>query len=196
MGNKKAGRKISPTWHAGKPPATTLPSAPKMASDWRAVKFSNSRAPPDCECAFSFQVFRNIFAICQALPQSLRMTEPLALVFYEKLIPGQQLVNRLQDLGYRVHASTDTASLKKQLETQKPMLLVTEFSANKTAVHEAIASLKQSPATAHVAVLAYITEANPVLQETARAAGANLIASESGLLEQLPQLLEQVLRLD
>ena len=35
-----------------------------------------------------------------------RMTQPLALVFYEKLMPGSQLVNRLQDLNYRVQAVT------------------------------------------------------------------------------------------
>lgn len=124
------------------------------------------------------------------------MTEPLALLFYEKLIPGQQLFNRLQDLGYRVQTVNDADTLKDELEAQKPMLLIAEFPAAKTVVHDAIASLKQNPATAHVAVLAYIAEGNPILQETARAAGANLIASESGLLEQLPQLLEQVLRLD
>lgn len=124
------------------------------------------------------------------------MTEPLALVFYEKLLPGQQLLNRLKDLGYRVKPVTNLALLKEEVENQKPMLLVAEFPADKTVVHEAIASLKQHPATAHVAVLAYIPEANAVLQETARAAGANLVASEAGLLDQLPQLLDQVLRLD
>ncbi len=37
-----------------------------------------------------------------------RMTQPLALVFYEKLMPGSQLVNRLQDLNYRVQAVNDS----------------------------------------------------------------------------------------
>lgn len=124
------------------------------------------------------------------------MTEPLALVFYEKLLPGQQLLNRLKDLGYRAVAVTDATSLKEQVETQKPMLLVAEFPAEKTAVHEALASLKEHPSTAHVAVLAYTSEANPTVREAARAAGANLVASEAGLLEQLPELLDQVLRLD
>lgn len=124
------------------------------------------------------------------------MTAPLALVFYEKLIPGQQLVNRLQDLGYRVQPVTDAAALLSQASSQTAMLLVAEFPANKPAIQEAVSALKQDPATAHIAVLAYINAANPLLQEQARAAGANLIANESGLLEQLPQLLDQVLRLD
>jgi CheY-like chemotaxis protein len=124
------------------------------------------------------------------------MTEPLAFVFYEKLIPGQQLVNRLQDLGYRVQAVTDAGILEEQVQKHMPMLLVTEFPAEKTPVHQAIVSVKKNPATEHVAVLAYVAEANPALQKTARAAGINLVASESGVLEQLPQLLEQVLQVE
>ncbi|MEO7678194.1 MAG: hypothetical protein ABIV39_15665 [Verrucomicrobiota bacterium] len=124
------------------------------------------------------------------------MTLPLAIVFYEKLLPGQQLVNRLQDLGYRVQAVTDATSLASKVDQLKPMLVVAEFSGDKPAIREAISSLKQNAATAHVAVLAYIAGMNPILQEAARVAGANLIASESGVLDQLPQLLDQVLRID
>ena len=123
------------------------------------------------------------------------MTEPLALVFYEKLLPGQQLVNRLQDLGYRVQAVTDVTVLEEEVQKQKPMLLVAEFPAGKH-VGDAIKALKQNPATAHIAILAYIAGADAALQETARTAGANLTASEAGLLDQLPQLLEQVLQVD
>lgn len=124
------------------------------------------------------------------------MTEPLALVFYEKLIPGQQLVNRLHDLRYRVQSVTDPADLQNEVERQKPMLLVVELQSGKTSILEIITALKQNPDTAHMAVLAYVATTNPVGQETARAAGVNLVASASGLLDQLPQLLEEVLRLD
>ena len=37
--------------------------------------------------------------------------QPLALVLYEKLLPGTQLVNRLQDLNYRVQTVNDAALL-------------------------------------------------------------------------------------
>lgn len=124
------------------------------------------------------------------------MTEPLALVFYEKLLPGQQLINRLHDLGYRTQAVTNAAVLGKEVQTQKPMLLVAEFPAGQPAVRDVIATLKKDPATAHIPILAYMVETNPALQESARTAGANLIASEAGLLDQLPQLLEQVLQVD
>ena len=39
------------------------------------------------------------------------MTQPLALVVYEKLLPGSQLLNRLQDLNYRVQAIANADSL-------------------------------------------------------------------------------------
>ena len=123
------------------------------------------------------------------------MTGPLALIYYEKLIPGQQLVNRLHDLGYRVHVVTDLKLLIEQVEQKKPMVLVTELPAGKT-VQDSISAVKENTSTSHVAVLAYAENMNPTLQETARAAGVNLVAREEGLLEQLPQLLEQVLQVD
>ncbi|MEO5802211.1 MAG: hypothetical protein ABIR24_01670 [Verrucomicrobiota bacterium] len=124
------------------------------------------------------------------------MTEPLALVFYEKLLPGQQLVNRLQDLGYRVQGVTDAKVLEQEVQKEKPMLLIAEFPASKPNVCETIKALKQNSATAHIAILAYTAEADAALQETARAAGVNLIASEAHVLDQLPQLLEQVLQVE
>ena len=39
------------------------------------------------------------------------MSQPLAVVFYERLMPGSQLVNRLQDLNYRVLAINNAALL-------------------------------------------------------------------------------------
>lgn len=124
------------------------------------------------------------------------MTEPLALVFYEKLLSGQQLINRLQDLGYRVQAVTNASLLENEMRSKKPMLLVAEFSANKPEVGHVITTLKNDPATAYIPVLAYLADTNPALRETARTTGVNLIASEGGLLDQLPQLLEQVLQVD
>jgi hypothetical protein len=127
------------------------------------------------------------------------MTEPLAFVFYEKLIPGQQLVNRLQDLGYRVHAVTEANVLEQEVQNLKPMLLIAEFRADPPVLANAISSLKKNPATAHVAILAYIPEmpeGDTTLRDAARTAGTNLIASEAGVLEQLPQLLEQVLQVE
>ncbi len=145
---------------------------------------------------FTARIFFNFLQFAALCFNVWAMTEPLALVFYEKLLPGQQLVNRLQDLGYRVEAVTDAALLEEQAQQQSPMLLVAEFPAEKSAVPDVVTALKKNPATAHIPVLAYVVEASPAFQEIARNAGANLIASEAHVLDQLPQLLEQVLRLD
>ena len=51
------------------------------------------------------------------------MTQPLALVLYEKLLPGSQLVNRLQDLNYRVQTVTEPSTLVECAEQSKPMLV-------------------------------------------------------------------------
>lgn len=124
------------------------------------------------------------------------MTEPLALVFYEKLLPGQQLINRLHDLGYRTQAVTDVNLLESEVQTSMPMLLIAEFPMNKPAVSEALSALKKNSRTEHVPVLAYTVQTTASVQESARAAGAKLIASEKGLLDQLPHLLEQLLQVD
>lgn len=126
----------------------------------------------------------------------IAMTKPLALVFYEKPLPGQQLANRLQDLGYKVQVLTNAANLAGQVAEKLPMLLVTEFSGTNPNVGAALSSIKQNPDTSHVAVLVYIPGATPALQQAARAAGANLTVSERGVLDQLPELLDQVLSID
>ena len=141
-------------------------------------------------------IFAKNFAMRPTLSQSPEVTKPLAIVFYEKLLPGQQLVNRLQDLGYRVQAVTKAAELSEQVGQHKPMLLVAEFPGGTPLVGEAITALRQDTGTAHVAVLVYTAGANPELQKAARAAGANLTVSEPGILDQLPELLDQVLRID
>ena len=126
----------------------------------------------------------------------MAMTAPLALIYYEKLLPGQQLVNRLQDLGYRTGVVTDSGKLVAEVQLQKPMLLIMEFSAKKPAVRDAIASLKANPELAHIPILAYAPVTHESVQELARSAGATMIASEAGLLDQLPQLLDQILSVE
>ena len=68
-----------------------------------------------------------MIAIPRALLQSAPMTEPLALVFYEKLMPGSQIVNRLQDLKYRVRTIGDPALLVESAEQAKPLLVLADL---------------------------------------------------------------------
>ena len=124
------------------------------------------------------------------------MTQPLALVLYEKLLPGSQLVNRLQDLNYRVQSVSDTALLVECCEQAKPMLVLADLSANQKDVCAAISKLKHNPATQHLPVIAFGDEEDQALQKMALDAGATLIVSESALLNHLPQCLDQALSVE
>ncbi len=123
------------------------------------------------------------------------MTQPLALVFYERLLPGSQLVNRLQDRGYRVQAVPVAPLLVIEAEKQKPLLVFADLESTKNEICAAIADLKKNPATAHLPVICFSSEARKDLQAAALAAGA-LTVGDAALLEHLSQLLDQALQLD
>jgi CheY-like chemotaxis protein len=124
------------------------------------------------------------------------MIQPLALVLYERLLPGTQLVNRLQDLNYRVQTLGDADTLVASAEQAKPMLVLAELeSARKNAV-TAIAQLKQNPATQHLPVIAFARENGPELQAAAQAAGVTFLVTEAALLNHLPQFLDQALQVE
>lgn len=124
------------------------------------------------------------------------MTQPLALVLYEKLLPGSQLVNRLQDMKYRVQSVSDPGLLVECCEQTKPMLLLADLSGDRHKVCSAITRLKQHPATRHVPVIAFGNEEAPEIQKAALEAGVTLIVSESALLNHLPECLDQALSLE
>ena len=124
------------------------------------------------------------------------MTQPLALVTYENLLPGSQLANRMQDLGYRVTTVADAARLVEQAAREKPMLVVADLFFTNVNICELITALRKNPDTAHIPVLAFTSAANEKLQEAGRIAGAKIVATEDAMLHHLPQLLEQVLSVE
>ena len=124
------------------------------------------------------------------------MTTPLALVFYENLLPGSQLVNRLQDLGYRVQALGDPATLVEQAEREKPLLVMVDLEPRQEQVCAAIGSLKQHGATCHIPVIALAAGSGGALHDAARAAGATLVVSDTAILVHLEQFLEQALQVE
>jgi CheY-like chemotaxis protein len=121
------------------------------------------------------------------------MTEPLALVLYERLMPGSQLVNRLQDRKYRVQTISDPALLVQSAEQTKPMFVLADLEPSAAKVCEAIGRLRQNPSTAHIPVIGFGTEPSEGIADQARQAGANLIASEAAILGHLDQLIDQAL---
>jgi len=124
------------------------------------------------------------------------MTQPTALVVYEKLLPGTQLVNRLQDLNYRVRAVTDSNTLLACAQQEKPMLVVADLESTRNDICNAIAQLKKEPSTQHIPVIAIAKEGDASLMRAAQAAGATLIASETAILSHLSQFLDQALQVE
>jgi CheY-like chemotaxis protein len=124
------------------------------------------------------------------------MTQPLALVLYEKLLPGTQLVNRLQELNYRVQTISDAGALAPTAEQSKPMLVLADVNSTRDDVCPAITLLRQNPATSHLPVVAFGTDNRPDLEAAARAAGVALVAGEAALLNHLSLILDQVLQIE
>ena len=124
------------------------------------------------------------------------MTQPLALVLYEKLLPGSQLVNRLQDINYRVQTLNDPALLIECAEQARPMLVLADLEPSRNDVCAAIARLKQNQATKHLPVIAFSADQPADLQKTAQEAGVTLLVSETAIMNHLPQLLEQALQVE
>jgi len=121
--------------------------------------------------------------------------QPLALVCYERLMPGSQLVNRLQDLNYRVLALAEVPRLAATVQRESPLLLFIDL-ATPGDVCGGIAMLRSTPATAHLPVIGFAPENAPGLLASAQAAGATLAVSEIAVINHLPQLIEQALRVD
>jgi CheY-like chemotaxis protein len=121
------------------------------------------------------------------------MTQPLALVFYEKLMPGSQLVNRLQDLNYLVRVVNDLASFQQCARSEGPLLVVLDL-AGGDAVCRAIAALKADAATQHIPIIAFAGEQAAELQAAAQKAGATLVVGEATIANYLPELLNQALQ--
>src|SRR5437016_1564392 len=124
------------------------------------------------------------------------MTKPLALLCYEKLLPGSQLVTRLEDLGYRVHAILDAADLAKVAEKERPMVLVVDLSSAKNDICAQIKAIKSNPATNHLPILAFCQAATAAQGSEALAAGAKVVTGEEAILAHLPQLLERALEIE
>jgi CheY-like chemotaxis protein len=139
---------------------------------------------------------QNFLHFLPACPKLAIMTQPLALVFYEKLLPGSQLVNRLQDINYRVLTASTGDALVASATNEKPMIVFADLAARRVNVVETISKLRQNPATTHLPIVAFADEKDIALQSQARDAGATLVVNESAILTHLQHFLDQALQLD
>ena len=135
----------------------------------------------------------NLFAFPRLPVHALPMLQPLALVFYERLIPGSQLVNRLQDLHYRVLVVDDPTSLPATARREKPLLLVADL-ASCAEVCAAIGQIKAEPDTEHLPAIAFAPDNAASLIKEAQKITGLIAVTDSGLLNHLEQLIDQVLQ--
>lgn len=135
------------------------------------------------------------FAFSRSLNQSVRVTKPLALMAHERVLPGGQLVNRLQDMGYRV-ATTHLASLAEFCSAEKPLLVIVDLMPPESAGVSVIQRLRSNPETNHLPVIAYAPEQESELIESAREAGATLVVTDTAITAHLDRFLQQALQLD
>lgn len=124
------------------------------------------------------------------------MTKPLALAYFGNLVLGNQLENRLEQIGYRVSVAPDAILLPERAEKETPLLIIVEVTSGNSSLTNSIRSIKTLPATQHIPILAYAGSNAAQWLTAAREAGANLVASDKNILAQLPFLLDQVLQMD
>lgn len=122
------------------------------------------------------------------------MTKPLALVLYERLMPGSQLVNRLQDLGYRTETLNHSKSLVEQAEKARPLLVLADLEPASANVSDALSRLKENSATAHLPIIAFCADSSTDLPNLAKS--ATLVVTDTAIVNHLPLFLQQALQID
>ena len=123
------------------------------------------------------------------------MTQPLVLLYYERLMPGSQLANRLQDLKYRVLTVNNIATLGETARREQPLFLIVDLE-TRGEVMETIQRIKADSPTSHLPIIAFAPDKKSELFAAAQKAGASLIIGETALASHLPQLLDQAMHLD
>ena len=123
------------------------------------------------------------------------MTQPLALLYYERLMPGSQLANRLRDLKYRVLSVNNLVALAETARREQPLFLMVDLEARGDVV-DTIQKIKSDSPTSHLPIIAFAQDKKFELLAAAQRAGASLIIGETALASHLPQLLDQAMHLE
>jgi len=123
------------------------------------------------------------------------MTQPLALLWYGKLLLGSRLTDKLEGLGYRVQTLASPDTLVEDAEREKPLVVILGADSQPERMATVISSLRQCPATAHLPVIAIVSAHNSALQQAMLTAGAKLAVPDTVVLEYLEHFLQQALDL-
>lgn len=173
-----------------------LGSSPFVTAARLIQRVSACKAAFGCDVDITFRGHYNSFAIREDATQTHGVTLPLALVFYEDLIPGSQLINRLQDSQYRVQAVSTLDELTASAASTGPMLIFADLICRKGDVCAVIRKLRGDPATAHIPIIGFADDAEAGLQAAGRQAGATLVVADSVILTHLTQFIERALQVE
>jgi CheY-like chemotaxis protein len=122
------------------------------------------------------------------------MTQPLALVYFQSPLVGNQLVNRLQDLEYRVDTANSTAELLTQARGGGVMLVLADVEGADENVMETLRTLRTDAATTHLPLIAFGSSKTTL--DYAQKVGCTIAVEVSVLLAHLPTILAQALQLE
>src|SRR5436309_15163408 len=111
------------------------------------------------------------------------MTDPLALVMYEKLLPGSQIVNKLTDMKFRVQSLDDPSRLVETAEQSKPLLILADNESSRHDVPSAIGKLKKNAGTSHIPVIVFTRDNQPMAENAIP--GAALVVGDAAVLNHL-----------
>jgi len=121
--------------------------------------------------------------------------QSLAIVFYERLMPGSQLVNRLQDLNSRVLTVNNVALLAATAKRESPILLLIDLDSG-TDICGVIEKIKADAASNHLPIIAFAPDNRPELLTDAEKAGADFTVGETAIASHLPQLVDRALHVE
>ena len=124
------------------------------------------------------------------------MTQPLAILLNDRLLAGSQLVNRLQDLGYRVTTVDGPIGLLETCIREKPLLLFADVGGRGDTICTALRQLHEHAETSHIPVIATIPARSPETESAARESGAKVVVHDTVILAHLEQFIEAALHLD
>ena len=119
------------------------------------------------------------------------MTQPLALLLYEKLLPGTQIAARLQDINWRVQTLNDAHALAAAAEEHKPLLILAHLDASPASVCDSIVGIRRGQSTSHIPIIAFTSDETQ--HQAAADAGATLVVSDTAILQHLNQFMDQAL---
>lgn len=108
---------------------------------------------------------------------------------------GNQLVNRLQDLQYRVNTASTADEFLTQTRSGGVMLVLADVESADEALVETLRVLRTEEATRHIPIIAFAST-NKTTLDYAQKAGCNIAVEASVLLAHLPTILEQALQLE